>query len=124
MISARTCNVNMYRLTFEFRCLRVNYIYVRKFYIRVCLLVITNFCTGGLDSDHLCPVDYRTELREAKARVDRPAHRVILDEFGYSLDLLLHALESQLKETGLLLCSRILNDLICTSNLNESSLSY
>ena len=39
---------------------------------------------------------YRTELREAKARVDLPAHRAILDELGYSMDLLLHALESQL----------------------------
>ena len=48
----------------------------------------------------MCPVDYRTESREAKARVDLPAHRAILDEFGFSLDLLLHALESQLKETG------------------------
>ena len=56
--------------------------------------------TGGLDAEHMCPVDYRTELREAKARVDLPAHRAVLDEFGYSLDLLLHALESQLKETG------------------------
>ena len=55
---------------------------------------------GGLDPDHVSPVDYRTELREAKARVDLPAHRAILDEFGYSLDLLLHALESHLKETG------------------------
>ena len=50
--------------------------------------------------EHLCPVDYRTEIREAKARVDLPAHRAVLDEFGYSLDLLLHAIESQLKETG------------------------
>ena len=48
-------------------------------------------------------MDYRTELREAKARVDQPAHRVILDEMGYSLDLLLHALESQLDETGITL---------------------
>ena len=50
--------------------------------------------------EHLCPVDYRTEIREAKARVDLPAHRAVIDEFGYSLDLLLHAIESQLKETG------------------------
>ena len=63
----------------------------------------SNIFPGGLDADHLCPVDYRTELREAKARVDRPANRAILDEFSYSLDLLLHALESQLKETGVLL---------------------
>ena len=56
--------------------------------------------TGGLDPDCLCPVDYRTEMREAKARVDLPANRAMLDEFGYSVDLLLHALQSQLKETG------------------------
>ena len=30
-----------------------------------------------LDPEHLCPVDYRTELREAKARVDLPAYRAI-----------------------------------------------
>ena len=57
---------------------------------------------GGLDEDHLCPVDYRTDIREAKARVDRPENRAILDELGYSVDLLFHALESQLKETGVL----------------------
>lgn len=51
---------------------------------------------------HMSPVDYRTETREAKARVDLPWNRATLDEFGYSVDLLLHALESQLKETGLL----------------------
>ena len=67
------------------------------------MMIIVFLYTGGLDSDHLCPVDYRTELREAKARVDRPANRAILDEFGYSVDLLLHALQSQLKETGVLL---------------------
>ena len=39
-------------------------------------------------------------MREAKARVDLPANRAMLDEFGYSVDLLLHALQSQLKETG------------------------
>ena len=55
---------------------------------------------GGLDVEHLSPVDYRTELREAKARVDLPAHRALLDEFDFSLDLLLHALESQIKESG------------------------
>ena len=48
----------------------------------------------------MSPVDYRTEMREAKARVDLPWNRVNLDEFGYSIELLLHALESQLKETG------------------------
>ena len=48
---------------------------------------------GGLDQKHLCPVD-RTELREAKARVDLPFYRAVLDEFGFSLDLLLHAIES------------------------------
>ena len=73
----------------------------------------SNLCAGGLDSDHLCPIDYRTELRQAKARVDRPAIRAILDEFGYSIDLLLHALESHLRETGVqpnfnwLMCSPI-----------------
>ena len=55
---------------------------------------------GGLDKTHICPVDYRTELREAKARVDLPFYRAILDEFGFSLDLMLHAIESQLRETG------------------------
>ena len=55
---------------------------------------------GGLDKKHLCPVDYRTELREAKARVDLPFYRAFLDEFSFSLDLLLHAIESQLRETG------------------------
>ena len=55
---------------------------------------------GGMDQKHLCPVDYRTELREPKARVDLPFYRAILDEFGFSLDLLLHAVESQLRETG------------------------
>ena len=55
---------------------------------------------GGLDQRHLCPVDYRMELREPKARVDLPFYRAILDEFGFSLDLLLHAVESQLRETG------------------------
>ena len=37
---------------------------------------------------------------EAQASVDLPWNRVNLDEFGYSVDLLLHALESQLKVTG------------------------
>ena len=60
---------------------------------------VTN-CTGGLDESRLSPVDYRTEMREAKARVDLPWNRVNLDEFGYSVDLLLHALESQLKVAG------------------------
>ena len=55
---------------------------------------------GGLDQKHLCPVEYRTELRETKARVDLPFNRAILDELGFSLDLLLHAVESQLRETG------------------------
>ena len=32
--------------------------------------------------------------------MDLPAHRAVIDEFGYSPDLLLHAIESQLKETG------------------------
>ena len=58
---------------------------------------------GGLDQKHLCPVDYRTELREAKARVDLPFYRAVLDEFSFSLDLLLHAIESQLRESGMLL---------------------
>lgn len=57
---------------------------------------------GGLDLKHLYPVDYRTELREAKARIDLPFYRAFLDEFGFSLDFLLHAIESQLKETGTL----------------------
>ena len=63
--------------------------------------LLTNYTSiGGLDESRLSPVDYRTEMREAKARVDLPWNRVNLDEFGYSVDLLLHALESQLKETG------------------------
>ena len=54
------------------------------------------------------PVEYRTGLRKAQARVKLPAYRAgaILDEFAYSLDLLLHNIESQLtqlKEIGLLL---------------------
>ena len=58
---------------------------------------------GGLDKKQLCPVDYRTDLQEAKARVDLPFYRAILDEFSFSLDLLLHAIGSQLRETGTLL---------------------
>ena len=58
---------------------------------------------GGLDQEHMCPVDYRTETRESKARVDLPTNRAILDELGFSQELLLHALQSQLKETGKLL---------------------
>ena len=50
---------------------------------------------GGLDKKHLCPVDYRTDLREAKARVDLPFYRAILDEFSFSLDLLLHAISCE-----------------------------
>ena len=42
------------------------------------------------------------ELREAKARVDLPFYRGVLDEFSFSLDLLLHAIESQLRESGML----------------------
>ena len=61
--------------------------------------LLTNYI-GGLDESHLSPVDYRTEMRKAKVRVDLPWNRLNLDEFGYSVDLLLHALESQLKETG------------------------
>ena len=45
-------------------------------------------------------MDYRTELQEAKARVGLQAHRALLDEFDFSLDLVLHTLESQLKESG------------------------
>ena len=40
------------------------------------------------------------EMREIKARVDLPGNRAALDEFGYSLELLFHALSSQLVETG------------------------
>ena len=61
--------------------------------------LLTNYI-GGLDELHLSPVDYRREMREAKARVDLPWNHVNLDEFGYSVDLLLHALESQLQEAG------------------------
>jgi hypothetical protein len=61
-------------------------------------------------------VDYRTELREAKARVDFPFYRVILDEFDFSLDLLLHAIESQLRESG--------NDFTSAQQLLESLWAY
>ena len=40
------------------------------------------------------------EPREAAVRVDLPAHRAFLDEFEFTLDLLLHTLESKLNETG------------------------
>ena len=67
-------------------------------YVHTC--TIFGKLAGGLDVERFSLVDYRTELREAKARVDLPAHRAFLDEFDFSLDLLLHALESQLKESG------------------------
>ena len=75
------------------------------------------FCklVGGLDVEHLSPVDYRTELREAKARVDLPAHRPLLDEFDFSLELLLHALESQLKESGNLTSKFVLPDVLAVT---------
>ena len=68
------------------------------FYFSICCALYK--FVGGLDQKHLCPVDYRTELREAKARVDLPFYRAVLDEFDFSLDLLLHAIESQLNESG------------------------
>ena len=34
-------------------------------------------------------------------RLDLVCHRAILDEFGFTVDLLLHALKYQLTETGL-----------------------
>ena len=64
---------------------------------------------GGLDEARLCPVAYRTDIQEMKAREDLPCNRVILDEFGYSSDLLLHAIQSELKETGVYIAKSILN---------------
>ena len=55
---------------------------------------------GGLDEARLCPVDYRTDMQEMEVRFDLPCNRLILDEFGYSRDLLLYAIQSQLKDTG------------------------
>lgn len=69
------------------------------FHLYLCRNNVLHYA-GGLDPEHVCPVDYRTELREAKARVDLPAYRAILDELGYSPELVLHAIESQMKETG------------------------
>jgi len=55
---------------------------------------------GGLDPTNISAVEYRTELREAKARVDFLMNRVILDDLDFSVDLLLHVLESRLIESG------------------------
>ena len=67
--------------------------------INVQFMVYTQY-VGGLDQRHLSPVDYRIEPREAKARVDLPFYRAVLDEFGFTRELLLHALESNLIESG------------------------
>ena len=72
---------------------------------------------GGLEKKHLCPVDYRTELREATARVDLSFYRAVLDKFGFLPDLLLHAIESQFWESGSLsiIFSHILHMLYSTA---------
>ena len=54
----------------------------------------------GLDDSYLLSESDPLGLREAKARIDLPWNRVILDEFGYSIDLLLSALESHLQLKG------------------------
>ena len=53
-----------------------------------------------MDKQQLCTINYRIEYREAKMRLDLVCHREIIDKFGFTVDLLLHALKYQLTETG------------------------
>ena len=45
-------------------------------------------------------VEYRIETREVKARLDWDYCPAATEAFGYSKDILFHALESLLKESG------------------------
>ena len=64
------------------------------------LVILFLIFLGGLDPTNIFAVEYRIELREAKARVDFSLNGVIYDDLDFSVDLLLHALESRLIESG------------------------
>ena len=57
---------------YTFECIRCIHI-SNRFILTVMYLKFI----GGLDNETLSPVDYRTELRVAKARVDMPAHSAL-----------------------------------------------